>query len=147
MFQNFFYQNYCLDKKKISAKIIFGDQIFFRINIFFHTKIVFWKFFFDQILPKIFCRQNIFSDQHIFWDKHFFLDQNLLGLKKFEGGRVKNFWGRRAKFGVIALWSIWSLHTESWPHTKPRTLQKVFGRWWVVHSEFSVLKLWTKAEH
>ena len=40
----------------------------------------------------------------------------------------QTLWGWGPKFRVIALWSIWNVHTKSWPHTKARTLQKVFGR-------------------
>ena len=38
---------------------------------------------------------------------------------------------------------IWSPHTESWPHTKPGTLLKAFGRWvgGLFYSKFSVLLL------
>ena len=61
--------------------------------------------------------------------KIFSVEQNFWSKKMWRGGQ--KLWGRGAKFMVIALWSIWSLHTESWPHTKLRTLQKVFGGRWV----------------
>ena len=81
--------------------------------------------------PTFFFRPTFFFWTNIFfWIKIFWVRKNLRGGQKL--------WGRGPKLGVIALWSIWSLDTKSWPHTKPRTLQKVFGRWWVVGGWFTV---------
>ena len=123
---------------------LFGPNFFFRAKIFFSGQNSFLNKFAmkTKFFAKFVCNKKIYFRTKILWTNFLFgptfvLDQlffqtKIFWVQKNLRGWGQKLWGRGPKHGVIALWSIWSLNTESWPHTKPRTLRKVFGRWWVV---------------
>ena len=85
-------------------------------------------------------------------DQNLLSDQNSFGSEKFEGGGVKNFDVGVQNLG-LQLFDLYEAYfTESWPHTMPKTLQKVFRRCVVAGSQCSALvqtlgvglKTWTK---
>ena len=121
-----------LDQKNLVKK--FGPKKFL-------TKKSFWckKNLVSSKIPK-----EIFSLKHFIWNL-FSVSKKMLVPKKILCPKMLVFGGKRGItlrwFGVIALWSKWSLPTKSWPQKKPTTLQKVFNRW-VVHNECFGPKLW-----
>ena len=77
-------------------------------------------------LKNLECKKYLESKKILFrkiFDPKNFGSNNFGSLKFFSRG--SKLWHRVA-------WTIWSLHTKSWPPTIPGTLGKVFGGWWVV---------------
>ena len=116
-----------LGSKNFGTKKILGPKKFWVQKNFGWKKIVGPKKFRPK---KSFWSNKNVRSKKILGPKEILAHINILGLRKILV--LKFFWfekklGSKKIWVQKVVWTVWSMHTKSWPPTIPRTLRKVFG--------------------